>query len=31
MDYENLTQEEAEEAEMTGDEYQVFVPKEFRK
>ena len=30
MDYENLTQEEAEEAEMTGDEYQVFVPKEFK-
>lgn len=30
MDYYNLSRREAEEAEMTGDEYQVFVPEEFR-
>ena len=31
MGYENLTRREAEEAEMTGDEYQVFVPEEFEE
>ena len=30
MGYYNLSRKEAEEAEMTGDEYQVFVPKEFK-
>ena len=30
MGYYNLSRGEAEEAEMTGDEYQVFVPEEFR-
>jgi hypothetical protein len=30
MDYYNLSRKEAEEAEMTGDEYQVFVSKEFK-
>ena len=29
MDYYNLSRKEAEEAEMMGDEYQVFVPEEF--
>lgn len=29
MDYYNLSRKEAEEAEMTGDEYKVFVPEEF--
>jgi len=31
MDYYNLSRKEAEEADMTDYEYQVFVPKEFRK
>lgn len=31
MDYYNLSRKEAEEANMTDYEYQVFVPKEFRK
>lgn len=31
MGYYNLSRKEAEEAEMMGDEYQVFVPKEFEK
>ena len=30
MDYYNLSRKEAEEAEMTGDEYHVFVPEEFK-
>jgi len=30
MDYYNLSRKEAEEAEMTGDEYQVFIPEEFK-
>lgn len=30
MGYYNLSRREAEETEMTGDEYQVFVPEEFR-
>lgn len=30
MGYYNLSRREAEEAEMTGDEYQVFVPQEFK-
>ena len=29
MDYYNLSRKEAEEAEMTGDEYKVYVPEEF--
>lgn len=31
MGYENLTRREAQMAEMMGDEYQVFVPEEFRE
>ena len=30
MDYYNLSRKEAEEADMTDYEYQVFVPKEFK-
>jgi hypothetical protein len=31
MDYYNLSRREAEDADMTGYEYQVYVPKEFKE